>query len=450
MNENICAISTSLGVGAISIVRASGPDVVSIVNKIFKSKDLNKVKTHTINYGFIVDKKEVIDEVLVSVMLAPKTYTMEDLVEINCHGGITTTNKILELLLENGCRMAEPGEFTKKAFLNGRIDKIEAEAINDLISSESEEQRKYAISRVSGNLSKLIEDNRSILLDLQTKLEVNFDYPEETDNIDMTHELVKSNLLIIKKSLEKLINDSKDTKIIKSGIDIAIVGSPNVGKSSILNHLLDENKAIVTNIAGTTRDIVEGSITLDGIKVNLIDTAGIHETDDVVEKIGVDRSKEAIKHADLVICVIDGSRKLTEEELDLINSINGNKIIFVNKNDLNIDLKLDKLENNNIIYGNTVDKNGLDALKEKIVDMFKIEEIKAKNYNFLSNASDIASIKNAYNSILNAIKSVDDRMPLEMISVDIKDAFDNLGDIIGATYRDEIIDEMFKKFCLGK
>jgi len=246
MNENICAISTALGVGAISIVRSSGPDVIKIVKKIFQGDDLEKVNTHTINYGFIVDGEEKIDEVLVSVMRAPNTFTREDVVEINCHGGITTTNKVLELLITNGCRLAEPGEFSKKAFLNGRIDLVEAEGINDLILSESEEARKYAINRVTGNLSRIIIDQRNILLGISAELEVNFDFPEEMDKPEVTHTKLHTELKKIEENLKDLLSHSRDGQIIKNGIDVAIVGKPNVGKSSILNHLLDQDKAIVT------------------------------------------------------------------------------------------------------------------------------------------------------------------------------------------------------------
>lgn len=451
MNENICAISTALGVGAISIVRCSGPNVVSIVNKIFKGKDLESVPTHTINYGFIVDKEEIIDEVLVSIMRAPNTFTMEDVVEINCHGGIATTNHVLELLLIHGCRLAEPGEFTKKAFLNGRIDLTEAEGINDLIFSETEESRKYAMNIVEGKLSKIIQKERDVLLSLEAELEVNFDYPEEADAPEMTHDKLKVNLLNIAEDLKKLIETSKNGNILKNGIDVAIIGKPNVGKSSILNHLLDQNKAIVTNIAGTTRDIVEGSVTLDGIKLNLIDTAGIRDTDDIVEKIGVDKSKAIVEKADLVIYVLNNNEEVDSSDIEFIKSLNNvQKIIFINKNDLTSKIDLEELGDESIIYGNTIDVDGLDNLKEKIKEMFNFNEIKGKNYNYLSNARQVALTKKAYISIENALASVEDEMPLEMIAVDIKDAYDNLGEIIGANYKDELLDELFSKFCLGK
>lgn len=451
MNENICAISTALGVGAISIVRSSGPDVIKIVKKIFKGEDLEKVNTHTINYGFIIDKEEKIDEVLVSVMRAPNTFTREDVVEINCHGGITTTNKVLELLIMNGCRLAEPGEFSKKAFLNGKIDLVEAEGINDLILSESEEARKYAINRVEGNLSKLIVDQRDILLGLSAELEVNFDFPEEMDNPEVTHDKLHSELTKIEGNLKDLLKHSKEGQIIKNGIEVAIVGKPNVGKSSILNHLLDQNKAIVTDIAGTTRDIVEGSITLNGIKINLIDTAGIRDTEDIVEKIGVDKSKEILSQADLAIYVLNNNEELYEEEIKFLKGLdNVQKIVFINKDDLDSKINPEKLGITNVVYGNTINQNGLNALKDKIVEMFNLNEIKSKNYNFLSNARQIALVRTALDSIENAIQGVENEMPLEMIAVDIKKAYDDLGEIIGATYKDELLDELFSKFCLGK
>lgn len=451
MNENICAISTSLGVGAISIVRTSGPDVVSIVNKIFKGDDLTKVNTHTINYGFIHDNGELIDEVLVMVMHAPKTFTMEDVVEINCHGGISTTNKVLELLITNGCRLAERGEFTRRAYLNGRIDLVEAEGINDLILSDTDASRSFAVSRLVGNLSKKIEDNRSILVGLQARLEVNFDYPEETDAEDMTHSNVISELKKIESSLEDLLSSAKEGKIIKDGINVAIIGRPNVGKSSILNHLLDEKKAIVTDIAGTTRDIVEGSITLDGIKLNLIDTAGIRETNDVVEKIGVDKSKEEAENADLIILVLNNNEELTKEDLDLLNINNNvNKIIFINKCDLDSKINEEELKDYIIVHGNTIDANGLDKLKNKIKEMFNLNKIKSSDYNYLSNARQIALVRESLESIKNAIESAQNEVPLEMIAQDISDAYSTLGEIIGSTYKDELLDELFSKFCLGK
>ena len=300
MNDTIAAISTTLGVGAISIIRVSGNDAIKIVNKIFKGKNLEKVETHTINYGHIVDKDEIIDEVLVSVMKSPKTFTTEDVVEINCHGGISTTNKVLELVLNNGARLAEPGEFTKRAFLNGRIDLTQAESVMDLINSKNESKRKVAIKGLNGYVSNIIRNLRQEILELLASIEVNIDYPEYEDAIVMTNDIVKPKITEIKEKLIKIINESENGKILTSGIKTIIIGKPNVGKSSILNRLLDEEKAIVTDIEGTTRDTVEGSITINGVSLNIIDTAGIRETEDIVEKIGVEKSLSLINEADLI------------------------------------------------------------------------------------------------------------------------------------------------------
>lgn len=451
MNENICAISTALGVGAISIVRCSGPDVINIVNKIFKGTNLENVSSHTIHYGHIVDGNDVIDEVLVSVMRAPKTFTMEDVVEINCHGGISTTNKVLELLLVSGCRMSTPGEFTKKAFLNGRIDLTEAEGIQELISSEGEEARKYAMNKVEGNLKKIIKSIRNELVNLSAILEVNYDYPEETDNPEITYDLLSTKLKEIDMSLKSLVSSTENVQFVSNGIDLAIIGKPNVGKSSILNHLTNENKAIVTNIAGTTRDIVYGSIFLNGVKFNLIDTAGIRESDDLVEQIGVTRSKEAIISSDLVVFVLNNNEPITPEELDVINTeTSAKKIIFINKCDLEEKINIDKLNDYTICYGNTIEANGLDSLKQTIIELFNLDELKSKNYNYLSNARHIALVKEAVSAVENGIESAENNLPFEMISVDINEAYDLLGEIIGAVYKDELLDTLFSKFCLGK
>ena len=451
MNENICAISTALGVGAISIVRCSGPDVINIVNKIFKGTNIENVSSHTIHYGHIVDGNDVIDEVLVSVMRAPKTFTMEDVVEINCHGGISTTNKVLELLLVSGCRMSTPGEFTKKAFLNGRIDLTEAEGIQELISSEGEEARKYAMNKVEGNLKKIIKSIRNELVNLSAILEVNYDYPEETDNPKMTYDLLSTKLKDIDTSLKSLVSSTENVQFVSNGIDLAIIGKPNVGKSSILNHLTNENKAIVTSIAGTTRDVVYGSIFLNGVKFNLIDTAGIRESDDLVEQIGVTRSKEAIISSDLVVFVLNNNEPITQEELDVINTETfAKKIIFINKCDLEEKINLDKLNDYTICYGNTIEANGLDSLKQTIIELFNLDELKSKNYNYLSNARHIALVKEAVSAVENGIESAENNLPFEMISVDINEAYDLLGEIIGAVYKDELLDTLFSKFCLGK
>ena len=309
MDDIIAAISTALGAGGISIIRVSGKGSISLVNSLFSGKNLEEVESHTINYGHIVYDGEIIDEVLVSIMKAPKTYTVEDVVEINLHGGIATTNKVLEILLRSGCRQAEPGEFTKRAFLNGRIDLVEAEAVGDIIEAESEEARKMSVQGLTGKLSQIISSIRERLLNLESRIEVNIDYPEYEDLEDMTTEKIGKELEEIGQEIETMLEESKNGKIIKSGIDVALVGRPNVGKSSILNAFLEEEKAIVTNIAGTTRDIVEGRMILNGIMINFIDTAGIRETNDEVEKIGVDKSMQIIEKADLIILVLNNNEK---------------------------------------------------------------------------------------------------------------------------------------------
>ena len=450
MNENICAISTALGVGAISIIRASGPDVFSIVNEICDIDLLSK-PSHTISYAHILDNKEIIDEVLIMKMDGPKTFTKEDVIEINSHGGISTTNKILELLLSHGCRLADPGEFTKKAFLNGRIDLVEAESINDLISSSTESQRKFAINRLGGNLSKLIKGMREDILSLEGKLEVVFDYPDEIeDEEDITYDELKSTMISIKNKLNKLVNTYQDASIIKDGINVSIVGKPNVGKSSILNHLLDEDKAIVTDIAGTTRDIIEGTISLNGIKLNLTDTAGIRETDDLVESIGVKKSIDIINNSDLVIFVLNNNEQLDNKELDLINKTNVNKIVFINKNDLDSKIDESLLKDIPVIKGNTKEVNGLDELKNKIIDMYNLEELSTSDYNYISNARELSLVKKAEQIVSDAINNLNDTLPFEIIADDLRESYVALGEIIGETYDEDILDEIFSKFCVGK
>ena len=449
MEDTICAISTSLSIGAISIIRVSGPKAILFVNSIF-SGNLKNAKSHTIHYGHIVYKNEIIDEVLVTIMKKPKTYTMEDIVEINLHGGIATTNKVLEILLEVGCRLAEPGEFTKRAFLNGRIDLIESEAINELINAKTESKRKLCLNQIGGNLTKIINNIRERLVKLMANIEVNIDYPEYEDNLIITEKILYEQLNLIIEEINNLKKNAKFGKIISSGINVAIIGKPNVGKSSILNHLLDEEKAIVTDIAGTTRDIVEGCISLNGIELKLIDTAGIHETSDYVEKIGVSKSISQINNADLIILVLDGSNKLTKEDKNLLDMISLKKyIIFINKMDLNNNIDINKQKYNNIVYGNTIDIDGLDGLKNKIIELFELNEIN-KDMTYLSNARQISLINKASESITKALDSLKNNIPIDMISIDLKNCYDYLGNIIGKTYNEDIINQLFKDFCVGK
>lgn len=450
MNDTIAAISTSLGIGAISIVRMSGTDAIKIANKIF-SKDLENVKSNTINYGFIKENGEVIDEVLISVMKAPHTYTTEDIIEINCHGGITTTNKVLEILLKNGARLAEPGEFTKRAFLNGRIDLTKSEAVMDLLESKTETARKLAINSLQGTTAKLVDNFRDKIKQLISSIEVNIDYPEYYDIEVITLDKIKEETTKMKQELEHIIKESENSKIIKNGIDTLIIGRPNVGKSSILNKFLDEDKAIVTDIAGTTRDIVEGQVMLDNIILNIIDTAGIRETEDKVEKIGVEKSLSLIEQADLIIVVLNSNEKLTKEDLELLEKTkNKNTIVVLNKNDLERKIELEKLKEYNLVSTNTNNLEGIDNLKDKIKEMFNLEQISTKDYNYLTNVRQISLAKNAYQKLIDVENALKENLPVDMIEIDLRDCFDILGEITGKTYSDEIIDNLFERFCVGK
>lgn len=450
MEDTIVAISTAVATGAISIIRLSGNEAIKIVNKCFKGKDLTKVSSHTINYGYIIDDNEVIDEVLVSIMKKPKTFTTEDVVEINCHGGITTTNRILETMLNNGARLAEPGEFTKRAFLNGRIDLIESESIMDIVNSKSEEARKMALSGVEGKISTLVTNFRESLKQLLSSIEVNIDYPEYYDIEVVTRNDIAKNISTMKEKLSILINESKDANIIKNGIKTIIIGKPNVGKSSILNKLLQQEKAIVTDIPGTTRDIVEGEIYLDGILLNIIDTAGIRKTEDVVEKIGVEKSLSLIDEADLVIVVLNNNSELSDEDKIILEKTkNTQRIIVVNKTDLKNKLQIsDKLDN--IIRTTTATREGIEPLRKKIKELFNTDKLKTKDYTYLSSSRQISLAKRAYQSLISAEEALKNDMPIDMIEIDLKECFELLGEIIGITYSDEIIDNLFKNFCVGK
>lgn len=452
MEDTIVAISTASGVGAISIIRLSGPNALEVASSIFKGKDLKKVASHTINHGYIIDKNgSIIDEVLVSVMLAPKTYTTEDIVEINTHGGIASTNKVLELCLVNGARLAQPGEFTKRAFLNGRIDLTEAEAIEDVITSSTDKSLRLSMNQLTGSLKNLITEIRKDIMSLIANIEVNIDYPEYEDAEDITLQKLKEKLLPIKSKLEELLKNSNDAKIIKDGINICMIGRPNVGKSSLLNAFLEEDKAIVTDIAGTTRDIVEGQTIINGIKINFLDTAGIRKTANVVEKIGVDKSKKIINMADLIILVLNNNEKLTPDDLELLDLVkNKNYIIFVNKNDLPANLDLPDKKYANVVYGNTLTTAGIKELKEMITTLFNLEKISTNDATYITNARHKALIEVALNYLNSALENIDNGYSVDMLEIDIRACWDTLGEIIGATYKDELLDELFSNFCLGK
>lgn len=454
MNDTICAIATSQGKGAIAIIRVSGEDSIEIVNKIFKGKDLTKVDSHTINYGHIVDNMgREIDEVLVSVMLSPKTFTTENVVEINTHGGLAPTNQVLKMLLRNGCRLAEPGEFTKRAFLNGRIDLLEAEAVMDKINAQTSIQNDLASNQLNGKVSDLINELRDDMVQIISNINVNIDYPEYDDVEIMTDELLIPKISKFKEKITKILRESKNGKIIKDGIKTSIIGEPNVGKSSLLNELLEEDKAIVTDIAGTTRDIVEGQVNLNGIILNIIDTAGIRKTDDIVESLGVEKSKKMMNESDLVLFMINNNEIISQSIKDLINEIkNKNYIIILNKTDLEnkADLKELNIDFNNVVKTSIKDRIGIEELKEKIIELFNISDIEEKDPTYLSNTRSISILEECLNSVEDIENGLKNNQPIDMIELDIKNIWEKLGEINGTTYEEELLDEMFSRFCLGK
>ena len=447
MNDTIVAISTALGEGAISIIRVSGVDAIKIINPLFDGKDLEKASSHTINYGHIVYNGEIIDEVLLSIMKAPKTYTKEDVIEINTHGSIAVVNKIMEILLLEGCRLAEPGEFTKRAFLNGRIDLTESEGVMDLINSETELTRKMAINELSGNVSRLITDTREDIISLISNIEVNIDYPEYEDIEVVTINKIREKVREIKEKLLKTLKLSEDGKILKNGIKTVILGKPNVGKSSLLNALLEEEKAIVTDVKGTTRDIVEGSILVGGVKLNLIDTAGVRKSDDIVEKIGIEKSLNLIDEAELVLLILDASCPLSEEDKYLLEKTKDKKrIIIMNK----IDLKLNNSYMDDVIKISAKNNEGIEDIKDAIKELFNVGTFMSKNLTFFTNVRQISLLKSAIKFLEDVEQGIKEEREIDMIEIDLKLVWEKLGDIIGANYTEELIDNLFSRFCLGK
>lgn len=450
MTDTICAIATSVGTSAINIIKISGKESISIVNKIF-TKDLLKAKTHTITFGYIKDKEEKVDEVLVSVFLEPNTYTGENIVEINTHGGLAVTNKILEMLLEQGCRLAEPGEFLKRAFLNGKRDLLEAESISDLINAKTEASRKMSMNGVTGELSRIIKNLRNKLLTIIANIEVNIDYPEYEDAIVYTNELLKTNIIEIKNELKKIVDESEKGSIIKNGINIGIVGKPNVGKSSLLNRLINEDKAIVTDVEGTTRDIVEGKIVINGIEINLIDTAGIRQTSNVVEKIGVEKSKSILETSDLLLAIFDGSKPLTKDDLDILKEIENKKsIIIINKEDLPMEIEKEKFSRYKTLQISIKENKGINDIIEEIKSLFNLNELETQDFTYLSNARQINLIKNCLSLSEEINKQNEKNTPVDLIQIDIQRLWEKLGELTGESYKDELLDEIFSKFCLGK
>lgn len=456
--DTITSISTPMGEGAIGIVRLSGPQAVEIADKLYKGKHLlNDVPSHTINYGHIIDpeSKEVVEEVMVSVLRAPKTFTREDIIEINCHGGILTINRVLELTMTYGARMAEPGEFTKRAFLNGRIDLSQAEAVMDFIRSKTDRASKVAMNQIEGRLSDLIKKQRQSILEILAQVEVNIDYPEYDDVEDATTEFLLEQSKEIKQEINRLLDTGAQGKIMREGLSTVIVGKPNVGKSSMLNNLIQDNKAIVTEVAGTTRDVLEEYVNVRGVPLRLVDTAGIRETEDIVEKIGVERSRKALSQADLILFVLNNNEALTQEDYTLYEVVkNEDVIVIVNKMDLeqNIDINevKDMIGDTPLIQTSMLKQEGIDELEIQIRDLFFGGEVQNQDMTYVSNSRHISLLKQARQTIQDAIDAAESGVPMDMVQIDLTRTWEILGEIIGETASDELIAQLFSQFCLGK
>lgn len=450
MEDTIAAVATTIGESSINVIRISGKDSINVANKIF-SKDISNVPSHTVHYGFMMENDEKIDEVFLSVFRAPKSFTTEDIVEISVHGGSASVNKVMELVLSNGARLAEPGEFLKRAFLNGRIDLTQAEAVGDLINAQTESSRKMALKGVDKTIFGEINELKEKVLALIANIEVNIDYPEYEDAVVVTKEMINDTNEFIREKVGKLLKNSKKGLLIKNGLKIVIVGKPNVGKSSILNSLLNENKAIVTDIKGTTRDIVEGTLMIDGVKIDILDTAGIRETNDVVEAIGVKRSVDAIDEADLVLFVIDSEDGFDKEDKEVLDKIKDKEILVVyNKNDKIKDYKVDELSSYNSINISTFDSNMIEKLKDKISCIFDLKSIAESNYTYISNARQIALLNKSLSIVDEIENAVNNDLEVDMIEIDVKRLWETLGEITGEVGSDDLLNEIFSKFCLGK
>lgn len=457
--DTIAAIATGMTNSGIGIIRISGPDSVFIADKIFragkKNIKLENVESHTIHYGFIFDRENMIDEVMVSVMRGPRSFTAEDTVEINCHGGILIMNRILELVVKNGARMAEPGEFTKRAFLNGRIDLSEAEAVMDVISSKNDLALKSSVLQLRGFVSDKIKKLREEIIYEIAFIESALDDPEHISLEKYPEKLgIKVDHLL--KDVDKLISSSDNGKIIKEGINTVIVGKPNAGKSSLLNLMVGEDKAIVTDVAGTTRDILEENISFHGISLNIVDTAGIRSTDDIVEKIGVDKAKKIASEADLIIYVVDSSVDFDENDFEIIDMIQNKKcIVLLNKSDLKQkitekDLQ-DKLNRDTIIIKTSTKENtGIDEFEDTVKKMFFNGDINLNDELIITNMRHKEKLIDAYESLKQVKKSLEDRMPEDFYSIDLMSAYSSLGAIIGEEVEDDLVNEIFSKFCMGK
>lgn len=449
--ETIAAISTAPGIGGIGIIRISGDNALKVLQKVFKAKNKGEIKPYTIRFGYIIDEnKEKLDQVLVSYFKAPKSYTGEDVVEINCHGGNISTREILEIVLKNGAKLAEPGEFTKRAFLNGKLDLTQAEAVIELINSKSDKESRASYKQLEGILGEKIQEIKKRIVDLLVDIEANIDYPEY-DIEEVRREKIQNILSENIEKLEKLEKSFESGKILREGVSTAIVGKPNVGKSSLLNRLVKEDRAIVTEIAGTTRDTIEEYITIRGIPLKLVDTAGIHETSDIVESIGVNKSKKALEEAELVLLMLDATKELTKEDQDLLEATkNKNRIILINKIDAGKKINKDILKSSRVIEISTKTLEGLEELEKTIEEMFNVSKINIENDIVITNVRHKNLIHNARKEIENAVVSIKNGLPIDMLSIDLQDALQNLGEITGESISEEVVKGIFAKFCVGK
>ncbi|MDM5300054.1 tRNA uridine-5-carboxymethylaminomethyl(34) synthesis GTPase MnmE [Bacillus pumilus] len=458
--DTIAAISTPMGEGAIAIIRLSGPEAVQIADRMYKGpkeKKLVSVDSHTIHYGHIVDcsTDQVIEEVMVSVLRAPKTFTREDVIEINCHGGIVTVNKVLQLALREGARLAEPGEFTKRAFLNGRIDLSQAEAVMDLIRAKTDRAMNVAMTQMEGRLSGLIKRLRGDILETLAHVEVNIDYPEYDDVEEMTHRVLVEKATSVKKEIESLLTTSQQGKILREGLSTVIIGRPNVGKSSLLNSLVQETKAIVTDIPGTTRDVIEEYVNVRGVPLRLVDTAGIRETEDIVERIGVERSRQVLKEADLILLVLNYSEELSDEDIKLFEAVSGMDIIvIVNKTDLEPKLDVEKVKQlakgRPVVTTSLLQEKGIDELEIAIQSLFFTGSIESGDLTYVSNTRHIALLQEAKQSIEDALEGIEMDIPIDIVQIDLTRCWEQLGEIIGDAVHESLIDQLFSQFCLGK
>ena len=455
--DTIAAISTALGEGAIGIVRLSGDQAVEIVGRLFKGKDLSRVDSHTIHYGHIIDQEDgkVIDEVMVSVMRAPKTFTREDVVEINCHGGVIAVQRVLDAALDQGCRLAEAGEFTKRAFLNGRIDLSQAEAIMDLIEAKTNKAMQASVNQLQGSLSMKIRQLRQEMLETLAQVEVTIDYPEYDDVEELSSKELHSTAQSIKNQIQRLLHQAQHGKLFREGINTAIIGRPNVGKSSLLNVLSGYDKAIVTNIAGTTRDIIEEYVNVKGVPLKLIDTAGIRQTDELVEQIGVEKSHQVMKEADLIILILNQAEPLTDTDRALLDMTqDSQRIIVLNKQDLEPALDLSEIELYNaysdIILMSMLTEKGLDDLEDIIYRKFFSGNMASQDMTYLLNSRHTQLLKQAFNALEEVSQACQAGLPVDLIQIDFTRAWDLLGEIIGESVQDELITKLFSQFCLGK